>query len=286
MKKILVPCDFSSCCDNAVGFAIELAAKCNGEVIIITVVKLPEQISGNKDLDMAKKQAITGFAKIENTYTSPVKIRQEIIFGKTLPEILACISRERIDLVIMGTKGSRGWQQTFMGSTTEKVVRTSPVPVFSIKSNTALGSIRNIVLPSDLRHYPSEFIENVKCLRKIFHARLHLLWINKDAKVGNESLKLKLQEHAAHYDLDDITCSVRFNEDETEGIINFARETNADMIAMATHGNLDMGHLFTTSVAADVMNHTSLPTWTCAVTRKFMEPGLYPAGSHVSTDEL
>ena len=279
MKKILVPCDFSLCCGNAVRFAIELAGQCHAEVIVLTVIKLPEQISGTKDLDVSKKQATTDFEKIINACKNPANISHEIIFGKTLPAILECINRENIDLVVMGTKGSRGWQQTFMGSNTEKVVRASPVPVFSIKSFTALSAIRNIVVPCDLLHHQSEFTENLKCLQKIFHARLHLLRINTDVRSNDESLELQLQEFAAHDDLDPVTCNVRFSEDESEGIIHFAKEIGADMIAMATHGNMDTGHLFRTSIAADVVNHTGLPTWTCAVSRKSIKPGLYPADS-------
>ena len=268
MKKILVPCDFSTCCENAVKFAVELAGLCNGEVVILTILRLPEQLSDIKDLDLCRKQTRAGFEKIKNTYRDTVKIRHEIASGKMLAVILECITRKQIDLVIIGTKGSRGWQDIFMGSNAEKVVRASPVPVFSIKSPITVTSIKNIVLPCDLRHYQSTFIDWVKYLQKIFQAKLHLLRINTDVRIEDNTFKPQLQEYATHYGLDNVTFNVRFEYDEREGIIHFAKEINADMIVMATHGNLDMGHLFTTSIAADVVNHTNLPTWTFANTKR------------------
>ncbi|WP_221393526.1 universal stress protein [Dyadobacter sp. NIV53] len=272
MKKILVPCDFSPCCENALRFAIELAGKCHAEVIILTILKLPEKLSDAKDLDLYRKLARVGFEKIKKTYRLPIRIRHEITVGKILPEILGCINRKNIDLVVMGTKGSRGWEQIFMGSNTEKVVRASPVPVLSIKGLTAVGSIKNIVLPCDLRHHQFEFIEQLKFLQKTFQAKLHLLRINTDVRVENSSLESRLREYIIHYGLDDTTCNVRFDDDERAGIVHFAKEMNADMIAMSTHGNLDAGHLFATSIAADVVNHANMPVWTCAVNKRLAEP--------------
>ncbi|TDE08151.1 universal stress protein [Dyadobacter psychrotolerans] len=286
MKKILVPCDFSPCCENALRFAIELAGKCRAEVIILTILRLPEKLSDTKDLYLYRKQAKSGFEKIKKIYQLPIRIRHEITVGKILPEILGCITRKNINLVVMGTKGSRGWEQVFMGSNTEKVVRASPVPVLSIKGLTAVGLIKNIVIPCDLRHHQYEFIEKVKFLQKTFQARLHLLRINTDVRIKTSTLESRLQEYVVHYGLGDTTCNVRFEDDEREGIVHFVKEMNADMIAMSTHGNLDAGHLFATSIAADVVNHANIPVWTCAVNKKLAEPAPPIAGKRASTNKL
>ncbi|MCU7375739.1 universal stress protein [Paucibacter sp. O1-1] len=52
----------------------------------------------------------------------------------------------------------------------------------------------------------------------------------------------------------------------TREMVSFGlpKEIDADMIAMTTHGSRDLGHLYTFSVAADVVNHAHLLTWTCA----------------------
>jgi hypothetical protein len=49
---------------------------------------------------------------------------------------------------------------------------------------------------------------------------------------------------------------------ETDGIISFAHEVNADLIAMATHGRRGLLHLLTGSVAEDVVNHVDCLMWT------------------------
>jgi nucleotide-binding universal stress UspA family protein len=47
-------------------------------------------------------------------------------------EIGGAIERIHADLVVMGTHGRRGVNRMLVGSVTEKVVRTSPVPVLTV----------------------------------------------------------------------------------------------------------------------------------------------------------
>ncbi len=56
---------------------------------------------------------------------------------------------------MLGTRGARGWDGLFMGSHAEKIVRTSPVPVLTIREQTHTGQIRNVVVPVDLREDPA-----------------------------------------------------------------------------------------------------------------------------------
>ena len=48
-------------------------------------------------------------------------------------EILATIEAVGADLVIMGTHGRRGVPRLLLGSVAEKIVRTSPVPVLTVR---------------------------------------------------------------------------------------------------------------------------------------------------------
>ena len=51
----------------------------------------------------------------------------------------------------MGTHGSRGWDEFYMGSHIEKVVRTSPVPVFAVRRYANHISVHDIVFPYTLK---------------------------------------------------------------------------------------------------------------------------------------
>ena len=45
-------------------------------------------------------------------------------------------------------------------------------------------------------------------------------------------------------------------------IINFANETNANLIGMGTHGRKGISHFFNGSVSEDLVNHANMPVMT------------------------
>ncbi|MBW2596628.1 MAG: universal stress protein, partial [Deltaproteobacteria bacterium] len=47
-------------------------------------------------------------------------------------EIIKFALEEEVDLIVLGTHGSTGIGHVLMGSVADKVVRNSPVPVFTI----------------------------------------------------------------------------------------------------------------------------------------------------------
>jgi hypothetical protein len=74
-----------------------------------------------------------------------------------------------------------------------------------------------------------------------------------------------MEEFAKHFKLSNYTINLRNDAYETDGIISFASEVKADMIAMATHGRRGLLHLLTGSVAEDVVNHVDCLIWTCSL---------------------
>ncbi|GLU51699.1 universal stress protein [Dyadobacter frigoris] len=259
MKRILVPYDFSPASEKAIKFAMELSDQVD-ELLLLNVIN-----ENNTSEKLAQElQAIE--LKFQNMMTAypktGVALHHKVLSGKFLPSILKVIDDEKIDLVVMGTHGSRGWDGFFMGSNIEKVVRTSPVPVFAVRGEANLKSIHDIVFPCNLKLDQPEILLKVKELQKLFHARLHLLHINT-GKSLNEKMILKLEDYAIGYQLSNYKVTVVNGANIKDEILQFSREINADMIAMITHGKRELRHLFTESITADIVNHANILVWTC-----------------------
>ena len=47
-----------------------------------------------------------------------------------------------------------------------------------------------------------------------------------------------------------------------KGILNFAKETNANLIGMTTHGRKGLAHFFNGSISEDLVNHANMPVIT------------------------
>jgi nucleotide-binding universal stress UspA family protein len=62
----------------------------------------------------------------------------EFLHGSPVPVILAQMKKHGCDLVVMGTHARKGAARLFLGSTTEGVLRSSTVPVLTVRSNDSV----------------------------------------------------------------------------------------------------------------------------------------------------
>jgi len=273
MKKILVPCDFSEQAVNAFRFAIDVAEQSNGEVHMINVVEIPvvhdsvlmpvmtyEEVLFKELRDKAEKQ----FKKLKDKYSANKKVVSHVIFGPVYNMLLDYIDENSIDLVIMGTKGASGVREILIGSNAEKIVRKSPVPVIAIKKYIKSATIKNIVFPNSLDTEKQEnLVTRVKALQHFFKAVVHIVWINTPSNFTRDTITFKrLNAFAKRFMIKDFTLNVFNDPYEEAGVVNFAKDINADMIAMGTHGRRGIAHFMSGSVAEDVVNHVECPIWT------------------------
>jgi hypothetical protein len=173
------------------------------------------------------------------------------------------IRDNKIDIVVMGTKGASGWKEFIVGSNTEKVVRLSTVPVLAIRKAPSLESIKNIVLPSTLELNQTEFMDEVKNLQEFFNARLHVVLLNTPMNFRRDADSWNLlEDFADFYHLQNYQLHIYNEAFESDGITRFSKDIGADLIAMGTHSRRGLSHLMTGSITEDVVNHVEIPIWT------------------------
>lgn len=273
MKRILVPCDFSDPAVQAFKFAVELALKSRGEIYLLNVVEVPvmhetvlmptlyfEQSLMNEMKEAAGKK----FQKMKDKWAGEgVTVSTYVEFGSIITSIRQFIDEKKIDLVVMGTHGATGAREFLIGSNTEKIVRTSSVPVIAIKKSTKPSNIKSIVFPNDLSLENEQLTLKVKELQNFFKATLHIVYINSPAFFQRDvETKVKLKDFAKRFMLKDYTLNVFNDIDQENGVNNFTKEVKGDLIAMATHGRRGISHLVSGSIAEDVVNHVDCPIWT------------------------
>ncbi len=281
MKRILVPCDFSAPSREAYKFALQLAKATAGEIFVVHVISFPvmyESTFGVQPYPLDTQQikrmednAGDAFNKLkkEDVLSDQIPVTFLLLYDYLLPAITTFVEKKQIDLVVMGTSGSSGMEEFFIGSNTEKVVRFSTVPVISLHRAPVLKSLKSIVVPTNLELNQTDFITRVKTLQDFFAAKLHLLWINspRHFKTDNDA-KNEMAEFCRHYKLENCTLNIRNSPKEKQGIIDFVHEIGGDMLAMATHGRKGLAHLFSGSITESVVNHIDCPIWTYVVGKK------------------
>jgi nucleotide-binding universal stress UspA family protein len=274
MKKILVPCDFSKPAISAFRFAVDIASKNEGEIILLHVIELLEThgtpftpaISSEEKayLKEAKDQAEKSFNKLIAEWAKDgPRVSGQIQYGMAATAITNFVKEKKADLIVMGTKGvAIGLKEIVIGSTTERIIRASTVPVLVIKKYTK-NSIKNIVLASSLLEDEEELAKEVNALQNLFGATLHIVYINTPSQfLPDGETRQRLNAFARRYMFKDYTTTVYNDLAPESGVINFAKGMKADVVAIATHGRKGFAHILNDSVAQIVGYHIECPILT------------------------
>lgn len=279
MQTIAVPFDFSEYAEAALDFAVQIGVKTKAEIKLIHVIEYPlattfnvtgeieeydpmDKIFTLELINKAKEKMKAAIAGFDNK----VKIDQVILMGNPYDGITSQIEEIQADLIVMGTKGATGLKELFVGSNTEKIVRNAHCPVISIHSQCSIDNVNNILFASDLDGTHGKILDTFKEYQTIFDAKLHLVWVETPYNSINEELgKQQLENIARKHSLENYEVHIAKAFKPEEGILSFSWQINADLIAMSTHSHKGLLHLFAGSVAEDVVNHSSIPVWTCSI---------------------
>lgn len=283
MKKILVPTDFSEQSDYAMDLACQIARRAGAQVSVLHLVDMSGFIDyaaiGNsysmlgatagiafdekvlKSLQESAEEKMDEF--VGRFSNKDVDIIHKIEFGNAFQNITQEIKDNQVNLTVMGSRGASGIEEFLVGSNTEKVVRHANCPVITVKSKVDFDKIKDIVYASKFTHDETNVISELKKILDITNARLHLVRVvTPNAFESSRNIKSIISKYAEKHALENYTINIYNEIVEEDGIIYFARDIEADMIALSTHGRSGLMHLLSGSIAEDVVNHARRPVWT------------------------
>lgn len=285
MKTILVPTDFSDHANYALKVAANLAKKYGSKIIMLHMLEIPEhlmsKLGGTNDVvnvtgsHSGDIPAAIFYMKLAHKRFGEVK-KQEFLKGVNYEEavqnhltfkgIIESAHKYKADLIVMGSHGATGFKEVFVGSNTEKVVRTSDVPVLVIKEDLKEFKVDNFVFASSLDRDNDEVLIKAFEFSKKLGAKFHLVFVNTPFStfLTTSQIEDKLQALLALKNLDheQITSHVYNDKSVEQGILNFSKKIGADLIAVPTHGLKGLSHFLNGSISEDVVNHAKTPVIT------------------------
>jgi len=276
MNRILVPYDFSPVSEHALNFACQIAQKTDSEIMLLNVIEHPSADSfrtmGIQDVDpmeqlYIKKMYEKVSEKLNEVVTSAShadgKISTKIQLGNPYKTIIDQIVEEEVELLVVGTEGSEGLNEFFVGSISEKIVRNAACPVITVRDKAEVEPIEKIVFASDFINTDEDLIAQLKELQTTFEATLKIVKINTPASFTSTRHDTKqMEDFVEKYHIENYTIDIYNYKNEEDGIILFAEDEAADMIALGTHQRKGVGHFLAGSIAEDVVNHATVPVWT------------------------
>ena len=271
MKRILVPTDFSENAEHALKVAAQIARDTNGEIFLVHMLELPSQmrdaVSGGAtipEIAFFIKKAHEKLEEILNLdYLEGIKISEAVKLESAFEGIIKSSKKHDIDLVVMGSNGTSGFQELLIGSTTEKIVRTSEAPVLVIKHDTNDFKTDRFVFASDFSQEVNKPFEKIIAFANVFGAHLDLVMINTPSsfKPSHTAQKI-MKEFVANFPITNYSLHIYNDSNIETGVLNFASSVNADLIGMCTHGRTSLYHFFNGSISEGLINHASKPVVT------------------------
>lgn len=166
-----------------------------------------------------------------------------------------------IDLIVMGTHGSSGFKEAFVGSNAQRIVRYAKVPVLTIRHDVNPFKVDKMLFASNFKEEAvNKELPRIKEMAHLFNAKLSLVYINTPAYFENtpESEKrIKEVLNKYHLNLNDLRV---FNDYSIEdGIIHCGKEQKADVLVLVTHGYSGIKKWLSDDVTETVVNHSAIP---------------------------
>ncbi|NNE78074.1 MAG: universal stress protein, partial [Pricia sp.] len=167
MNKIIVPVDFSEQSEYALKVAASLAKKHDSAILALHMLELTQaMITSSEGFHPEQTVFLIKIAEkrfndfLDKPYLKDVKISPIIKHYKVFSEINEVAKEHEVDLVIMGSHGTDGLREIFIGSNAEKVVRNSDIPVLVIKKEILDFKVNRMVFASDFKS------ESIKAFEK------------------------------------------------------------------------------------------------------------------------
>ncbi|ELY41768.1 universal stress protein [Natronorubrum tibetense] len=135
---VVIATDGSDSVKRAVDVALDLASRFDAEVHALSVVDASEVDASPQQLRDELQTALettadAALATVEDRTDEEREITTAVREGRPAIELCEYAREVDADLIATGTRGRHGENRLLLGSVAERVVRTSPVPVLSVR---------------------------------------------------------------------------------------------------------------------------------------------------------
>ena len=271
MKRILVPTDFSKHAEYALRVAAQIAKKNNSEICLLHMLEMPHQASDAVSAGSAipqimyfKDMAIDKLDELmDSDYLDGINVSEIIQFEKAFDGIMEISKKNDVNLIVMGSHGASGYEEMFIGSNAEKVVRTSDVPVLVIKNESGDFKADKIVFASDFSEEIKKPFAKLVEFATVFNSHLDLVMINTPNSFKSTAVAEKIMsDFLEDSNFKNYSTHIYNDVNVEKGILNYSSSVDADLIGMCTHGRTGFSHFFNGSISEDLVNHTVRPVIT------------------------
>lgn len=285
--------DMSICAQQATQYAFALAKAFGAKLHVAHVVNTasffyggmePSGVLVDRLFEPAKEHGRLRLGDIVNDAKGRgIDAEAHLLVGKPSEIIVQTVRELQCDLVVIGTHGHSGFSKLILGSTCEKVMRLSKVPVLAIRHREdekvrlqeSIG-IHRILCPFDFSHCSRAAIPHALALSRECGATLLLMHV-VDTRLSHpmfvpeeaEPRLVHLHEEAFKA-LSELALEIRSVPTDVKVVTGLPHEEieavsarkGIDLIVMATHGHTGLAHALLGSTTERLVRIAPCPVLT------------------------
>lgn len=273
MIKILVPTDYSATADNAFLYALNLCKMYGGEILVMHSYKLDVySIKGSaKATDEAElgrtlgafdifKEKVAAMRRLaEKNNLDQVTVKFILEQGELVQNIQEIVSKEVIDLVVMGTTGNSGFDNKIFGSLTSAVIKNASVPVLSIPHLCRFEGIDAVGFTTIYDEEDAALIHKFVPFAKEKSIDIYCIHVNKGKSDKNAD---EIAEWKAAFKSEPVFFIEKIGGKVVQSIFDTLEEHSIDVISCITRNKSFIDRLFESSVAEKLSYHKRIPLLT------------------------
>ena len=278
MKTILLTTDFSEGATHAVNYGYQLALQIKANIVLCNAVTVPAEMpqaglsvwpmDSYESLLQASTDDLNQLKLDLESFNIPTDFRPNIrCINKqgTIQDLVRNLTdTQTIDLIIMGTHGSRGLNSFMLGNHTRNMISNSKQPILFIPPAAKIKKVKKIAFAADFKHPKEDLISfyAVLSLARMLDAELMLTHIYNEKHNTPEYrdwAKHSLIELRDNSNYDAITYKF-LQDEETENGLNLICELdNIGLLAMVHRPHNFFDSLFHGSKTQKIAEHISIP---------------------------
>jgi nucleotide-binding universal stress UspA family protein len=286
LKKIIVGHDLAAGGETALKSAVALANRCGAALRLVHVVepldayqRISHPLTSPYTLEeIAQKTGVRLQALAASSELARLQVEYEVRKGKPFVEIIIAGRAWLADLIVVG--GASRAEEPFLGGTSERILRKSLVPVMVAKKALS-AEAKTFLVPTDFSSCAREAAEEALMLARSFSGRVaffHVLDLYSSYTVAYahelgvsvpipppspEELEPEWEGFLSGLPLEKADWEKCAEDGQAAtAIVRKAKQMQADMIVMGTHGRSGLPHILLGSVAEKVARTASCPVLT------------------------
>jgi len=281
MKKILVPTDLSPIAERGLSLAIEVAERSEAEISLVNFTRHPfgktftamgeVKSKTDEEGELFNLQLLHTYKEKLDTLAKKygqrgVDIETSIVDEEFKDGIDEYLQREKIDLVVMGTSGEENATEVFTGNHTEQVIKISKCPVLSVRDGFQIKDFDKIVLAVNVikdNSHIDEALNTLADLAACFDAHIYLVHV-RDRATDYSDMDLEdfFKEMAESVGLRNYSVTIYDAEDQAAGVIQYAREVKAGLIAVIKNSSEGIFRIFSNHFSDRLVKEVGRPVFT------------------------